>query len=170
MRVSRLILRRREAPSRRMGRRVPSCFETPRLARRMTHVKALKARLLSMRAGEGGHWWPHEVTCSWLVESTNLRVWKTDADEGRLFPACYLQGGVQRKRVSLPEAAPAPTRSSSICGSGPTSSMTRRAISAGPSLVRCSAGPLLLHDDRCADLDPTIEIDHVLIGHANAAR
>src|SRR5262252_11245196 len=36
--------------------------------------------------------------------------------------------------------------------------------------VRCSAGPLLLHDDRRADLDPIIEIDHVLIGHANAAR
>jgi hypothetical protein len=30
--------------------------------------------------------------------------------------------------------------------------------------------PLLLHDDRRADLDPVIEIDHVLIGHANAAR
>ena len=38
------------------------------------------------------------------------------------------------------------------------------------SLVRCSAAPLLLHDDRRADLDPVIEIDHVLIGHANAAR
>jgi hypothetical protein len=37
-------------------------------------------------------------------------------------------------------------------------------------LVRCSAAPLLLHDDRGADLDPVIEIDHVLIGHANAAR
>ena len=37
-------------------------------------------------------------------------------------------------------------------------------------LVRCSAAPLLLHDDRRADLDPAIEIDHVLIGHANAAR
>src|SRR5262245_63540634 len=36
--------------------------------------------------------------------------------------------------------------------------------------VRCSAAPLLLHDDRRADLDPVIEIDHVLIGHANAAR
>src|SRR5262245_46483440 len=33
-----------------------------------------------------------------------------------------------------------------------------------------AAGPLLLHDDRRADLDPVIEIDHVLIGHANAAR
>jgi hypothetical protein len=30
--------------------------------------------------------------------------------------------------------------------------------------------PLLLHDDRRADLDAVIEIDHVLIGHANAAR
>src|SRR5262245_30266857 len=38
------------------------------------------------------------------------------------------------------------------------------------ALVRCSAAPLLLHDDRRADLDPVIEIDHVLIGHANAAR
>jgi hypothetical protein len=38
------------------------------------------------------------------------------------------------------------------------------------SLVRCSAAPLLLHDDRRADLDPVIKIDHVLIGHANAAR
>ena len=38
------------------------------------------------------------------------------------------------------------------------------------SFVRCSAAPLLLHDDRRADLDPVIEIDHVLIGHANAAR
>ena len=38
------------------------------------------------------------------------------------------------------------------------------------SLVRCSVAPLLLHDDRRADLDPVIEIDHVLIGHANAAR
>jgi hypothetical protein len=38
------------------------------------------------------------------------------------------------------------------------------------SLVRWSAAPLLLHDDRRADLDPVIEIDHVLIGHANAAR
>ena len=38
------------------------------------------------------------------------------------------------------------------------------------SLVRCSAAPLLLHDDRRADLDPVIEIDHVLIGQANAAR
>jgi hypothetical protein len=37
-------------------------------------------------------------------------------------------------------------------------------------LVRCSAAPLLLHDDRRADLDPVIEIDHVLVGHANAAR
>jgi hypothetical protein len=37
-------------------------------------------------------------------------------------------------------------------------------------LVRCSAAPLLLHDDRRADLDPVIEIDHVLIGQANAAR
>jgi hypothetical protein len=37
-------------------------------------------------------------------------------------------------------------------------------------LVRCSAAPRLLHDDRRADLDPVIEIDHVLIGHANAAR
>jgi hypothetical protein len=53
---------------------------------------------------------------------------------------------------------------------GPTSSMTRRAITAGPDLVRCSAVPLLLHDDRRADLDPVIEIDHVLIGQANAAR
>jgi hypothetical protein len=34
----------------------------------------------------------------------------------------------------------------------------------------CSAAPRLLHDDRRADLDPVIEIDHVLIGHANAAR
>ena len=33
-----------------------------------------------------------------------------------------------------------------------------------------AAAPLLLHDDRRADLDPVIEIDHVLIGHANAAR
>ena len=32
------------------------------------------------------------------------------------------------------------------------------------------SAPLLLHDDRRADLDPVIEIDHVLIGHANAAR
>jgi hypothetical protein len=38
------------------------------------------------------------------------------------------------------------------------------------SLVPCSAAPLLLHDDRRADLDPVIEIDHVLIGKANAAR
>jgi hypothetical protein len=38
------------------------------------------------------------------------------------------------------------------------------------SLVRCSAAPLLLHDDGRADLDPVIEIDHVMIGHANAAR
>ena len=38
------------------------------------------------------------------------------------------------------------------------------------SLVRCSAAPVLLHDDRRADLDPVIEIDHVLIGQANAAR
>jgi hypothetical protein len=38
------------------------------------------------------------------------------------------------------------------------------------SFVRCSAAPLLLHDDRRADLDPVIEIDHVLIGHTNAAR
>jgi hypothetical protein len=52
--VSRLILRRRGAPSRRMGRRVPSCFETPRHGTLKTRVKALKARLLSMRAGEGG--------------------------------------------------------------------------------------------------------------------
>jgi hypothetical protein len=37
-------------------------------------------------------------------------------------------------------------------------------------LVRCSAAPLLLHDDRRADLDSVIEIDHVLIGQANAAR
>jgi hypothetical protein len=36
--------------------------------------------------------------------------------------------------------------------------------------VRCSVAPLLLHDDRRADLDPAIEIDHVLIGQANAAR
>jgi hypothetical protein len=33
-----------------------------------------------------------------------------------------------------------------------------------------SAAPLLLDDDRRADLDPVKEIDHVLIGHANAAR
>ena len=47
----------------------------------------------------------------------------------------------------------------------------RRAISAGPDrsyVVR--PRPLLLQDDRRADLDPVIEIDHVLIGHANAAR
>ena len=37
------------------------------------------------------------------------------------------------------------------------------------SLVRCSAAPLLLHMT-VARLDPVIEIDHVLIGHANAAR
>jgi len=37
------------------------------------------------------------------------------------------------------------------------------------SLV-CWAAPLLLHDDRRADLDPVIEIDHILIGQANAAR
>jgi hypothetical protein len=35
---------------------------------------------------------------------------------------------------------------------------------------RRSNEPLLLHDDRRADLDPVIEIDHVLIGQANAAR
>jgi hypothetical protein len=42
--------------------------------------------------------------------------------------------------------------------------------SGNESLVRCSAAPLLLHDDRRADPDPVIEIDHVLIGQANAAR
>jgi hypothetical protein len=36
------------------------------------------------------------------------------------------------------------------------------------ALIRTA--PLLLHDDRRADLDPVIEIDHVLIGQANAAR
>ena len=50
-------------------------------------------------------------------------------------------------------------------------SMTRRAISAGPDRSYVvSAAPLLLHDDRRADLDSVIEIDHVLIGQANAAR
>ena len=38
------------------------------------------------------------------------------------------------------------------------------------ALFGCVDAPLLLHDDRRADLDPVIEIDHVLIGHANAAR
>ena len=33
-----------------------------------------------------------------------------------------------------------------------------------------AAAPLLLHDDGRADLDPVVEIDHVLIGQANAAR
>jgi hypothetical protein len=61
MRVSRLILRRRGAPSRRMGRRVPSCFETPRHGVSMTRVNAFKARLFSMRAGEGGALWANEA-------------------------------------------------------------------------------------------------------------
>jgi len=82
-----------------MGRRVPSCFETPRLARRMTHVKALEARLLSMRAGEGGHWWPHDVTSFAACGKYQPADVEKGADEGSLFPACYLQGGVQRKRV-----------------------------------------------------------------------
>jgi hypothetical protein len=45
-----------------------------------------------------------------------------------------------------------------------------RAISAGPDRSYVVRPPLLLHDDRRADLDPVIEIDHVLIGQANAAR
>ena len=40
----------------------------------------------------------------------------------------------------------------------------------GSAAPRQMAAPLLLHDDRRADLDPVIEIDHVLIGQANAAR
>jgi hypothetical protein len=55
-------------------------------------------------------------------------------------------------------AAQAPTR------------ITRRDQRRVGSLVRCSGARLLLHDDRRADLDPVIEIDHVLIGHANATR
>ena len=49
-------------------------------------------------------------------------------------------------------------------------SMTRRAISAGPDRS------YVVRPRRCyctmtvADLDPVIEIDHVLIGQANAAR
>jgi hypothetical protein len=43
-----------EFVSRRMGRRAPSCFETPRHSASKTRVDALEARLLSMRAGEGG--------------------------------------------------------------------------------------------------------------------
>jgi hypothetical protein len=41
--------------------RMPSCFETPRHSALKTRVNALKARLLSMRAGEGGAGWLNAV-------------------------------------------------------------------------------------------------------------
>src|SRR6266516_2952022 len=44
---------RAQPASRRMGRRVPSCFETPRRGPWKTRVNALEARLLSMRARRG---------------------------------------------------------------------------------------------------------------------
>jgi hypothetical protein len=63
-----LILRRREAPSRRMrtGRWVaPSCFETHRSA--LLRWQRLRSRctamLLSMRAGERCAFWPNEPNC-----------------------------------------------------------------------------------------------------------
>jgi hypothetical protein len=43
-------------------------------------------------------------------------------------------------------------------------------VATWPLAAREMAATLLLHDDRRANLDPVIEIDHVLIGQANAAR
>src|SRR5215467_7562703 len=64
--------------SRRMGRRVPSCFETHRGAVRLR--KQFRSRhaamLLSMRAGEGGALWRSEPT-SRGERGSNLRVVKT---------------------------------------------------------------------------------------------
>jgi len=58
-----------------MGRRVPSCFEAPRQSAWKTRVNTLKARLLSMRAGEGGAAWPEPL----YARSTNLWVYKMGA-------------------------------------------------------------------------------------------
>src|SRR5262245_28649949 len=43
------------------GHGAPSCFETPRLSALNICVRGRKARLLSMRAGEGSAFWPNEA-------------------------------------------------------------------------------------------------------------
>src|SRR5690349_18695919 len=55
---------------------MPSCFETPRHSVLKTRVNALKARLLSMRAGEGGRFGEarHE---SWPVKRATCRCRKS---------------------------------------------------------------------------------------------
>jgi hypothetical protein len=55
---------------------MPSCFETPRHSVLKTRVNALKARLLSMRAGEGGRFGEarHE---SWRVKRATCRCRKS---------------------------------------------------------------------------------------------
>ena len=57
------------------GAACPSCFETPRHSVLRRRVNALKARLLSMRAGEGGAAWPEPL----YARSTNLWVYKMGA-------------------------------------------------------------------------------------------
>jgi hypothetical protein len=61
---------------------------------------------------------------------------------------------------------PTPDSEWSLSKSAQTAHDHRRA----GSLVRCSAAPLLLHDDRRTDLGPRYRDRSRLIGQANAAR
>jgi hypothetical protein len=85
-----------------MARGAPSCFETPRHSASKTRVDALKARLLSMRAGRAcilARRSQQQDACLVRVK-INLRVQKKGAEEVALFPACSLQGTAQLERVS----------------------------------------------------------------------
>ncbi len=116
-----LILRRREAPSRRMRRAIPlpSCFETHRSAVRLwKHLRSRHAAmLLSMRATVRGAFWPNEPNWPtqgsfWRNEAEreyaclvgakdNLPLYEITAGSVPSFSDCYLQWVLQLARVGL---------------------------------------------------------------------
>jgi len=97
--LSRLILRRRrKPPSRRMGRPVPACFETPRIAAKRVEAHVTFCCAAPQHQGRRGRGVRRNeanrapfVRDRRVARRTNLRVWQTIAGSDPLFPDCYLQ-------------------------------------------------------------------------------
>src|SRR5262245_42431892 len=125
----------------------------------------------------------------WLLIDTIAMI-GSPASRGAA-PSVVCSGGARRGAASAGGAAGSAVRAAAAASVTIAGGALRRITSLGCAVVhrfvmlcpgcqaaaveqrtrargRCRAA--LLHDDRRADLDPVIEIDHVLIGHANAAR
>jgi hypothetical protein len=136
-----LILRRREAPSRRMRRSIPlpSCFETHRSAvRQWKHLHSCRAAmLLSMRAGGRSAFWPNEPSDHFRQTKPNLI---------RVVPA---RGTPRRSRRGDPVAGD-PGSLAGVHGSGSRCARPGRQLDHAkdqPSLYEMTAGSVPLFSD-----------------------